>query len=78
MSCSVTASSFPSQPSTHCFICEEPQGITTLPTEPFYRSVGFEFDHLLKNFLIDNYPEPIFEDGVQAIDMRYLKRRIRA
>lgn len=51
---------------------------TTLPTEPFYRANGFEFDHLLKNFFIDNYPEPIFEDGVQAIDMRYLKRSIRA
>ena len=30
--------------------------------------------HIIRNFFVDNYPEPIFEDnGEQCIDMVYLK-----
>ena len=47
---------------------------TTLPTEPFYLHSGFVYSHTLRNFFIDNYPEPIFEGDVQCIDMRYLVR----
>lgn len=50
---------------------------TTAPTEPFYARLGFAYSHTVKNFFVDNYPEPIFEDGIQCIDMRYLKRRIK-
>ena len=50
---------------------------TTAPTEPFYAQLGFAYSHTVKNFFVDNYPEPIFEDGIQCIDMRYLKRRIK-
>lgn len=40
----------------------------------FYRKCGFIESHIIKNFFIDNYPEPIFEDnGEQCIDMIYLK-----
>lgn len=49
---------------------------TTKPTEPFYRSLGFAYSHTVERFFVDNYPEPIYEDGVQCVDMRYLKRRL--
>lgn len=40
----------------------------------FYRKCGFVDSHIIKNFFIHNYPEPIFEDnGEQCIDMLYLK-----
>lgn len=39
----------------------------------FYKNNGFvEFD-IKKNFFIDNYEEPIFENGVQLKDMLMLK-----
>lgn len=41
-----------------------------------YEKFGFKYSHTLKNFFIDNYSEPIFEDGVQAIDMIYLKKEL--
>lgn len=50
---------------------------TTAPTEPFYLQLGFAFSHTVSRFFVDNYPEPLFEDGVQCVDMRYLKRRLR-
>ena len=50
---------------------------TTAPTEPFYAQLGFSYSHTIRNFFVDNYPEPIFEDGIQCIDMRYSKRRLR-
>lgn len=50
---------------------------TTAPTEPSYVQLGFVYSHTLKNFFTNNYPAPIFEDGVQCIDMRYSKRRLR-
>ena len=35
---------------------------------------GFVESHIIKNFFVDNYPEPIFEDnGEQCIDMIYLR-----
>lgn len=42
-------------------------------TIPFYEKCGFCISHRVKNFFIDNYNHPIFEDGVQLIDMIYLK-----
>lgn len=41
---------------------------------PFYRRFGFAPSHTVKNFFTDFYPEPIFENGLQCIDMLYLKR----
>ena len=49
---------------------------TTAPTEGFYQSLGFVYSHTVEGFFVDNYPESIFEDGVQCVDMRYWKRRI--
>ncbi len=42
-------------------------------TVPFYESLGFEYSHRIENFFIDNYDEPIFEAGVQLVDMVFLK-----
>ena len=39
----------------------------------FYYNCGFTESHRMKNFFIDNYDHPMFEDGVQLIDMMYLK-----
>lgn len=40
----------------------------------FYHSCGFTESHRVKNFFTDNYDHLIFEDGVQLVDMVYLKR----
>ena len=40
----------------------------------FYRKCGFTDSHRIKNFIKDNYDEPIFVDGKQLIDMVYLRR----
>lgn len=43
----------------------------------FYESCGFEKSHRLKNFFTDNYDLPIFEEGIQLIDMIYLKKDLK-
>ncbi len=40
----------------------------------FYRTCGFSESHRVKNFFVDNYDHPMFEDGKQLIDMVYLKK----
>lgn len=40
----------------------------------FYRGCGFEESHRVKNFFTDNYDHPMYEDGVQLVDMVYLKK----
>jgi GNAT superfamily N-acetyltransferase len=40
----------------------------------FYEKCGFKKSHIVKNFFIDNYDHPMFEDGKQLVDMIYLKR----
>lgn len=41
----------------------------------FYQKCGFVEFHRIKNFFIDNYDHPMFEDGVQLVDMVYLRRK---
>ena len=43
-------------------------------TLKFYKKRGFQETHRLKNFFIDNYEHPIFEEGTQLVDMIYLKK----
>ena len=45
-------------------------------TIPFYVSCGFTRSHVVKNFFTDNYDHPIFECGIQLVDMVYLRRRL--
>ena len=42
----------------------------------FYESCGFIKSHVVKNFFIDNYDHPMYEDGKQLVDMIYLKRSL--
>lgn len=45
-------------------------------TVPFYEKCGFVRTHSIKNFFTDNYDHPIYECGVQLIDMIYLQRKL--
>ena len=45
-------------------------------TVPFYQKCGFTEHHRVKNFFTDNYDHPIFEAGVQLVDMVYLSREM--
>lgn len=42
----------------------------------FYKKCGFEPSHRIKNFFTDNYDHPMFEEGIQLIDMVYLKKSL--
>jgi len=42
----------------------------------FYEKNGFYISHRVENFFIDNYDHPMFEDGVQLVDMIYLKKEL--
>ena len=42
-------------------------------TIPFYEACGFRRHHLVKNFFTDHYDHPIYEGGVQLVDMVYLQ-----
>lgn len=55
-----------------CNIMYVGTGDSTL-TIPFYKKCGFKESHRVKNFFLDNYDHPIFENGKQLIDMVYLK-----
>lgn len=43
-------------------------------TVPFYEKCGFVRSHSVKNFFTENYDHPIFECGIQLVDMIYLRR----
>lgn len=45
-------------------------------TIPFYEKCGFVRSYSVQNFFTDNYDHPIYECGVQLVDMIYLQRRI--
>jgi GNAT superfamily N-acetyltransferase len=44
----------------------------------FYEGCGFEKSHRVKNFFTDNYDHPMFEDGIQLVDMIYLKKDLQS
>ena len=43
-------------------------------TIPFYEACGFRRHHVVRNFFTDHYGHPIYECGVQLVDMVYLQR----
>ena len=45
-------------------------------TIPVYEACGFRRHHLVKNFFTDHYDHPIYEGGVQLVDMVYLQREL--
>lgn len=45
-------------------------------TVPFYEHCGFVKHHILKNYIIDHYDQPIFEEGKQLIDKVFLRMNL--
>ena len=45
-------------------------------TVPFYESCGFRRHHLVRNFFTVYYDHPIYDCGVQLVDMVYLQREL--
>jgi len=45
-------------------------------TVPFYEKCGFVRSHIVPNFFTENYDHPIYECGVQLVDMVYFRRRL--
>ena len=43
-------------------------------TVPFYEKCGFACSHRIPNFFTDHYDHPIYEGGVQLVDMVYLRK----
>ena len=43
-------------------------------TIPFYEKCGFSRSHIIPNFFTENYDHPIYECGIQLVDMVYLRR----
>lgn len=42
----------------------------------FYEKNGFNLSHRLCNFFTDNYDHPMYEKGIQLVDMVYLKKEL--
>ena len=42
----------------------------------FYQKNGFSISHRIKDFFTDNYDHPMFDDGVQLVDMVYLSKSL--
>ena len=49
---------------------------TAGPGVAFYARFGFTHSHTVTGFFTDNYPEPLYEDGVLLTDMLYLKKEL--
>lgn len=45
-------------------------------TIPFYEKCGFKRSHVIKNFFVENYDHPIFECGMQLVDMIIMRKNI--
>jgi GNAT superfamily N-acetyltransferase len=45
-------------------------------TVPFYERSGFTFSHRIKNYIVEHYDKPIYENGVRLKDKVYLKRSL--
>lgn len=48
----------------------------SLSTIPFYEKCGFVRSNIIPNFFTDNYVNPIYDNGVQLVDMVYLRRAL--
>lgn len=46
-------------------------------TMPFYEKCGFVRSHIIPGFFTANYDHPIYENGVQLVDMIYLQKALR-
>lgn len=46
-------------------------------TIPFYEKCGFAKSHTIKNFFVENYDHPIYENGIRLVDMIVLRKELR-
>ena len=46
-------------------------------TVPFYEKCGFKRSHVVKDFFTENYNHPIYECGIQFVDMIYFTKELR-
>ena len=67
------------------FICETYRGQLAILqvgtgdsplTVPFYEKCGFVRSHVVKDFFTEHYDHPIFDGGVQLVDMIYLQKKL--
>ena len=56
--------------------CDQMLVGTSESAAPFYRHNGFVYSHTVPEFFTKHYPDPIFEEGVQCVDMVYFVREI--
>lgn len=45
-------------------------------TLTFYEKCGFVNSHIVANFFVDNYKEPVYDEGIHLVDMIYLKKKL--
>ena len=45
-------------------------------TIPFYENCGFRKSYCIKDFFVNNYENPIYEDGIRLKDMAYLEKNL--
>ena len=45
-------------------------------TIPFYENCGFRRSYCIKDFFVNNYENPIYEDGIRLKDIVYLEKNI--
>lgn len=53
-------------------------GNSSLNQLALYQKCGFRMHRIESDFFIKNYPHPIFENGIQCIDMIYLRFNIKS
>lgn len=41
-----------------------------------YEHMGFSYAYTIPRFFTDNYPEPVYDEGRQCVDMLYFKRTL--
>lgn len=46
-------------------------------TVPFYEKCGFKRSEVIKDFFTENYDHPIYECGIQLVDMIYFTKELR-
>ena len=41
-----------------------------------YTKLGYTYSHKIENYFIDYYPQEIYENGMQAVDLMYFKKSL--
>ena len=41
----------------------------------FYAACGFVRDHVVPNFFVEHYSQPVLDGGIRCVDMVYLRRK---